>query len=102
VASDKPGAIHPSPPQQVHVRSGICETAASSTSCGISNAPLSKRREIFGKFKSHRQAQRFLAAHDQINLIFHPRRYQVTAASNRHARSDAFSFWADYTAELAA
>ncbi len=37
-----------------------------------------------------------------INLIFRPRRYQLTATSYRHARSDAFSLWADYTAEMAA
>jgi putative transposase len=43
-----------------------------------------------------------LAAHDQINLLFRPRRYQLNATSYRHARSDAFSLWADYTAEMAA
>ena len=53
-----------------------------------------------GRFKSHRQAQRFLSAHDQINLIFRHRRYQLTATSYRHARNDAFSLWADYTAEM--
>jgi len=42
------------------------------------------------------------AVHDQINLIFRPRRYQLTAASNRHARADAFNLWAEYTAEMAA
>jgi len=67
----------------------------------VSHRPTRKREKIFGKFKSHRQAQRFLAAHDQINLIFHPRRHQLTAASYRHARSSAFSLWADYTAEFA-
>jgi putative transposase len=36
-----------------------------------------------------------------INLIFRPRRYQLTAASYRHARDDAFSPWANYTAEIA-
>jgi len=41
-------------------------------------------------------------AGQRINLIFRPRRYQLTAASYRHARSDAFSLWADYTAEMAA
>ena len=43
-----------------------------------------------------RQAQRFLAAHDQINAIFTPRRYRLTANSYRHARADAFSLWTDY------
>ncbi|MEO9780416.1 MAG: IS6 family transposase, partial [Sedimentitalea sp.] len=29
-------------------------------------------------------------------------RYRLTATSYRHARADAFSLWADYTAELVA
>ncbi|NVO56987.1 IS6 family transposase [Rhodobacteraceae bacterium B1Z28] len=68
----------------------------------VSHRPTRKREKIMGRFKSHRQAQRFLSAHDQINLIFRPRRYRLTATSYRHARSDAFSLWADYTAEMAA
>ena len=68
----------------------------------VSHRPTRKREKIFGRFKSHRQAQRFLSAHDQINLIFRPRRYQLTATSYRHARSDPFSLWVDYTAEMAA
>jgi len=68
----------------------------------VSHRPTRKREKIFGRFKSHRHAQRFLSAHDQINLIFRPRRYQLTAASYRHARTDAFNLWADYTAEMAA
>jgi putative transposase len=67
----------------------------------VSHRPTRKREKIFGRFKSHRQAQRFLSAHDQINLIFRPRRYQLTAKSYRHARNDAFSLWKDYTAEMA-
>jgi len=55
-----------------------------------------------GRFKSQRQAQRFLAAHDQINTIFKPGRYRLTATSYRHARADAFCLWADYTLEMAA
>lgn len=54
-----------------------------------------------GRFKSPRQAQRFLSAHDQINTIFRPRRYNLTAISYRHARADAFCPWAEYTAEMA-
>jgi putative transposase len=68
----------------------------------VSHRPTRKRKKIMGRFKSHRQAQRFLSAHDQIKLIFRPRRYQLTATSYRHARNDAFSLWADYTAEMTA
>ncbi len=68
----------------------------------VSHRPTRKREKIFGRFKSHRQAQRFLSAHDQINLIFRPRRYLLTATSYRHARNDAFSLWVDYTADMAA
>jgi putative transposase len=67
-----------------------------------SHRPTRKREKIFGRFKSHRQAQRFLSAHDQINLIFRPRRFQLTANSYRHARVDAFSLWAEYTIEMVA
>lgn len=61
-----------------------------------------RREKIMGRFKSPRQAQRFLAAHDQINTIFKPRRYRLTATSYRHARADAFGLWADYTREMTA
>jgi putative transposase len=54
-----------------------------------------------GRFKSQRQAQRFLSAHDQINLIFRPRRYRLSAKSYRHARANALCLWADYTREMA-
>lgn len=55
-----------------------------------------------GRFKSPRQAQRFLAAHDQINTIFRPRRYHLTASSYRNARSDALDLWKDYNSEMTA
>lgn len=68
----------------------------------VSHRSTRKQEKIFGRFKSHRQAHRFLSAHDQINLIFPPRRYQLTATSYRHARNDAFSLWAKHTTEMAA
>ncbi len=55
-----------------------------------------------GRFKSPRQAQRFLAAHDQINTLFRPRRYRLSALSWRHARSDAFDLWGAYVLEMTA
>ena len=65
-----------------------------------SHRPTRRREKIMGRFKSPRQAQRFLAAHEQINTIFKPRRYRLTARSYRHARADAFSLWADYAREM--
>ena len=67
-----------------------------------SHRPTRKREKIFGRFKSARQAQRFLTAHDQINTIFRPRRYRLSANSYRHARSDAFDLWKSYSAEMTA
>ena len=55
-----------------------------------------------GRFKSPGQAQRFLATHDQINNIFKPRRYRLTANSYRHTRADAFILWADYANKMIA
>ncbi|MEP3523996.1 MAG: hypothetical protein ABJN24_01075 [Hyphomicrobiales bacterium] len=31
-----------------------------------------RKREIFGQFKSSQQAQRLLSAHDQVSLFFCP------------------------------
>ena len=62
--------------------------------------PTRRREKTMGRLKSPRQAQRFLAAHDQIYNIFRSRRYRLSATSYRHARADAFCLWADYTAEM--
>ena len=67
-----------------------------------SHRPIRKRGKLMGRLKSPRQAQRFLAAHDQINTVFRPRRYQLSAVSYRHARSDAFDLWRGYAAEMTA
>ena len=47
------------------------------------------------RFKSARQAQRFLSAHDQVNNLFHLRRDHVTASEYRAARARAFEMWAE-------
>lgn len=44
----------------------------------VSHRPTRKREKIFGRFKSPRQAQRFLAAHRRVNLIFRPHRHKIT------------------------
>ena len=61
-----------------------------------------KLETMMSRFKSARQAQRFLSAHDQITTLFHPRRYTLSASSYRHARTDAFRLWDDYAAEMTA
>lgn len=68
----------------------------------VSHRPTRKREKLFGRFKSHRQAQRFLSAHDQTNLIFRPRRYKLIANLYRHTRADAFRPRRDYTVEMVA
>ena len=61
-----------------------------------------RREKVMGRFKSPRQAQRFLSVHDQTAAIFRPRRHRLSANSYRHARHDAFDVWTDYTTELSA
>jgi putative transposase len=67
-----------------------------------SHRPTRKRERMMGRFKSPRQAQRFLVAHDQISTIFRLRRYRLSTLSYRHARADAFKLWEGYAAELLA
>jgi putative transposase len=55
-----------------------------------------------GRFKSPRQAQRFLSVHDQAATIFRPKRHRLSAAPYRQSRADAFSLWNNYAAEMAA
>lgn len=64
--------------------------------------PTRKRETLMGRFKSPRQAQRLLTAHDQINTIFRPRRYHLSVPSYRHAGSDAFDLWNGYASEMTA
>jgi putative transposase len=47
------------------------------------------------RFKSARQAQRFLSAHDRINNLFRLRRDHVTADQYRAARTQTFQTWAE-------
>lgn len=68
----------------------------------VSHRQTRKREKIFGRFKSPKQTQMFLAAHDQIACLFRPRRHTLSAASYRHSRSDAHSLWNGYSVELVA
>jgi putative transposase len=67
-----------------------------------SHQPTRRRERQMKRFKSPGQAQRFLAAHDPINNLFHLRRDHVTADQYRAARTQAFEVWADVTGVSAA
>ena len=60
-----------------------------------SHQPTRRRERQMKRFKSAGQAQRFLAAHDGINNLFHLRRCHVTACEYRAARAHAFEVWSD-------
>ena len=67
-----------------------------------SHQPTRRRERQMKRFKPPRQVQRFLAAHDQINNLFHLRRDHVTASEHRAARARAFEAWADISGVAAA
>ena len=60
-----------------------------------SHQPTRRRERRMKRFKSPRQAQRFLSAHGQIGNLFHLRRDHVTAVEHRAARTRAFETWAE-------
>ena len=68
--------------------------------CEGSHRPTPRREKIMGRFKSPRQAQRFLSVHDQVQNIFRPRRHTLSAASYRQSRADAHWIWDAITREL--
>ena len=67
-----------------------------------SHQPTRRRERQMKRFKSPRQAQRFLSAHDQIDNLFHLRRDHVSASEYRAARARAFGVWADISGVAAA
>ncbi len=66
-----------------------------------SHRPTRRRERQMKRFKSPRQAQRFLSAHDQIDSLFHLRRDHVTAVQYRAARARAFEAWAEVSGIVA-
>src|SRR5919108_109491 len=67
-----------------------------------SHQPTRRRERQMKRFKSPRQAQRFLSVHAPINNLFHLRRDHVTADQYRAARAHAFEVWAEITGSSAA
>jgi putative transposase len=67
-----------------------------------SHQPTRRRERQMKRFKSARQAQRFLSAHDQVSNLFHLRRHRLLAAQYRATRAQAFRTWAEITGVAAA
>jgi len=67
-----------------------------------SHRPTRKREKIQGRFKSARQAQRFLSVHDETATLFRPRRHNMTASKYRQTRTAAFRRWIDCAAAMTA
>jgi putative transposase len=62
-----------------------------------SHQPTRRRERIMKRFKSARQAQRFLSAHDGINNLFNLHRDNLQANQYRMARTQAFQTWTEIT-----
>jgi putative transposase len=62
-----------------------------------SHRPTRRRERQMQRFKSARQAQRFLSAHAFIYGHFRPRRHRSTAKSCRSARAKAVKVWKEET-----
>jgi putative transposase len=67
-----------------------------------SHQPTRRRERQMKRFKSARQAQRFLSAHDPIDNLFHLHRDRLPAADHRAVRAQAFAIWAEITGAKAA
>ena len=62
-----------------------------------SHRPTRRRERQMQRFKSPRQAQRFLSSHAMIYGHFRPRRHLMSADQYRRARAKAFQIWRQET-----
>jgi putative transposase len=61
----------------------------------VSHQPTRRRERQMQRFKSARQAQRFLSSHSRIHNHFQLRRHRLSASEHRQARDTAFRTWRD-------
>ena len=62
-----------------------------------SHRPTRRRERQMQRFKSMRQAQRFLSAHALISGHFRPRRHRMAASRYRAMCAKAFKIWTQKT-----
>jgi len=65
-----------------------------------SHQPTRRRERQMQRFKSARQAQRFLSIHSRIHNHFQLRRHRLSASDYRIVRDAAFRSWRDVTSAL--
>jgi len=65
--------------------------------CEVSHQPTRRRERHMKRFKSARQAQRFLSTHSPIHNHFQLRRHLISASEYRAARARAFTTWREVT-----
>ena len=63
----------------------------------VSHQSTRRRERQMQRFKSPRQAQRFLSTHCRIHNHFQLRRHRLTAQQHREVRNAAFSAWHNVT-----
>src|SRR5215510_14428588 len=63
----------------------------------VSHQPTRQRERQMKRFKSPRQAQRFLSAHGSLNNLFRCGRHRMRAAHYRVFRKQAFVTWREVT-----
>ena len=68
----------------------------------VSHQPTPRRERQMQRFRSLKQAQRFLSTHSRIHNHFQLRRHLIAANEYRAARDAAFRVWRDVTGTAAA
>ena len=63
----------------------------------LSHQPTRVRERGMRRFKTHRQAQRFLNIHAAVYNLFNLGRHLVSAQHYRNLREDAFGLWSEAT-----
>ena len=64
----------------------------------VSHQHTRVRERGMRRFKSSRQAQRFLGVHSMVYNLFNSARHLVSAEHHRHLRRDAFERWTEAVA----
>jgi len=74
-----------------------CQGARQNNRAEVSHPPTRQQERQMRRFKSPRQAQRFLSVHGPINNLFRLSRHLMKAAHYRMFRARAFTTWRSVT-----